>query len=110
MSEPTNEPSSSNLASDGTVKHVKIITINNGEEVRVSEDALPRYSFGSATALNSAAFRCSNCKLLTVQTGYALGAHLVMPETVEEDQQDTYPPVVSKRVYGCTNCGRITTK
>lgn len=52
-----------------------------------------------------AAFKCSSCQMVTVHIGQQITMYdATKPVVLDEKAR------IQKRVYGCSNCGKITTK
>lgn len=91
-------------AEDGTIKHVKVVTINDDQEARVDEESQLRFVFGDPTVINDMALKCSGCQMVTVHQAIGWGG--LSTDLYDEDERKP----VSKRIVGCTNCGKIATK
>lgn len=90
--------------SENDISHVNVLktVIVDDQELKVSDDASGNYFFRDPVAVGSTAMKCGGCNLLTVHEGFAVEGR---PLT-----NDPAITPVSKRIYGCTNCGRISSK
>lgn len=82
-----------------TAVRPKTVTINENETVQVSEESKESYYATPPVAVNSSAFKCGGCNLLTVHQGYEFTALHVQGEDYSK-----------RRVYVCTNCGKFVSK
>jgi hypothetical protein len=91
------------------VKTLKAVTINDDQEVRISEEAEQRFFFRDPVFMNDIAIKCSGCQMITVHNVIS-----VMGVRLEQfdpgDNETPTPPLVSKRIVCCTYCAKITTK
>jgi hypothetical protein len=85
---------------DLPLSHVRVVTINDDEEVTISEDATQDYYIHDVAEVNESAFKCSGCQLLTVHSGIEFIIASVGPE----------PGTKPRRVYVCSNCGKAGLK
>ena len=89
----------SDTASDGTIRHVKVVRINDDEEARVDEESQLRWYALDPKPINDIAIKCSGCQMVTVHHAYTIS----MVNHSEAQKVD-------KRIVTCTNCGKISTK
>jgi len=70
----------------------------------VDKDSRQRFLMSPLSASLKTAFKCSGCQLLTVH----VGSELTMFDALEVDGVKL--DKIVRRVYGCTNCGKFSTK
>jgi hypothetical protein len=75
------------------------VTINDDEEVEVGDDTAENFWLDDPEPVNDAVFKCPACQTGTVHQGYEF---TVGNENTEQDSK--------KRVYLCSNCGRVSTR
>lgn len=81
------------------ISHVKVVTINDNEEVRVSADAQIRFALYDTMPINDTVLKCTGCLLATV--------HMMQLVTVADSLGEFDNE--NKRIRACTNCGKVST-